>query len=120
MGIKFAPTPKPRKPRDLFKDFKNFARKLRCIVENEGSTGISHPLYANTNHDPSITHNAVATYISNTIEEISELNQMKHKKCPNNLTTAEKKAITTLRDKTDIIIKKADKSNTLVILNKAD
>ncbi|XP_069122266.1 uncharacterized protein [Argopecten irradians] len=118
-GLKFSPLPKSVKSTNaLLIDFKELARKMRCryLFGNFSSDKQIHPFYQNTNFDPKYCgNNAIENYIFATQMEISKLT--KGKQC-HNMSKTDRMALISLSMNKNIVIKKADKSNMIVIMNK--
>lgn len=116
-GLKYIPTPKTKNVKNkVMKDFLEFARKLKCKYhfstdENERL----HPFRENTGYKPSYTCQALENYIDLTQLEVSSI-QIKSN--VSNISPSERRAMYDLLNNKNIVIKKADKSNTVVIMNK--
>lgn len=72
--------------------------------------------YIKSSYRPQLANNAIETYIFQTKMEIDEFKLPKNY---NNLNNQEWHALQSLRKRPDITIKKADKNNTIVIMNTA-
>lgn len=121
-GLKFIPVPPKPKVKDLLKDFDELARKMRCtfFMENPeipDKEREMHPFRRNTNFQPPKGNHALETFLWNTREEISHL---RLQKIQPNFSKKDREAIANLRRNRNIVIKKADKNSTLVILNRTD
>ena len=120
-GVKFIPTPGIRNIRNrLMKDFNEFARKARCrdLFHDPLSNNELHPFYTKSYYEPAANHNPILeNYLHATKMEICKIHIAK---CNQNLTKEEKVSlrIQRLRENKDIVIKKADKSSTIVVQNK--
>ncbi|XP_062587335.1 uncharacterized protein LOC134248972 [Saccostrea cucullata] len=119
-GLKFVPSPVSHKVKQqVMKDFNEFARKLKCrfIFHDPDSDNDIHPFRMKSGFEPQIMNNSVQTYIDKTRLELSS---MEVRKSSDNLSTSERRALKRLKDRTDIIIKKADKNNMCVVTRKTD
>ncbi|CAG2190436.1 unnamed protein product [Mytilus edulis] len=117
-GLKFVPSPNIKNAKaNLLIDFQELARKMRCKYQfDDGSNKfIPHPFQQKTGYNPSLANNAIEDYIFATKIEIGKLNT---KKIKSNISIKEKIALSTLRNNKNIIIKKADKNSSTVILDK--
>lgn len=102
--------------RFLLKDFDEFARKLRCkFLFDTGENSKLHPFKTSTGYKPDPVCGALENYIDKTKLEISSL---PIKQFQDNLTSQERAALTSLKNNRHIVIKKADKSNTVVIMDR--
>ena len=120
-GLKFIPTPGTRNiRRNLLCDFNELARKMRCrlLFHAEKNDTKLHPLYINSNYNPGNTMNtALENYLYATKMELCKIHFHKYR---DNLTKDERSALINLRNKSSIIIKKADKSSTVVVQNRTN
>ncbi|CAG2211215.1 unnamed protein product [Mytilus edulis] len=117
-GLKFVPSPNIKNAKaNLLIDFQELARKMRCKYQfDDGSNKfIPHPFQQKTGYNPSLANNAIEDYIFATKIEIGKLNT---KKIKSKMSIKEKIALSTLRNNKNIIIKKADKNSSTVILDK--
>ena len=116
-GLKFIPTPNNKHVRkSILQDFDEFARKLRCkYLFETGSNDDLHPFRTNTGYKPGPTCSSLENYIDKTRLELSSIEIKQHR---NNLTTNEREALVSLKNNQQIVIKKADKSNTVVIMDR--
>ncbi|KAK3085251.1 hypothetical protein FSP39_000707 [Pinctada imbricata] len=116
-GLKFIPSPRVYNTRrNIMKDFLEFARKLRCKYHfHKKEEKKMHPFRVNSGFVPEKASAALESYIDKTRLELTSLYIRKYHQ---NISNEERKALTTLKQNKDIIIKKADKSNTIVILNR--
>lgn len=115
-GLKFIPSPPIKGIKcNLLKDFKSLCRKMRCRYElDDGSNTSLHPFYTHSDYQPPMANNAIENYIFQTMYE---LDNMKLHRNYSNLNKGEWQAIRSLQKRIDITIKKADKSNSIVILD---
>ena len=91
--------------------------RLRYIFHNKES--VQHPFHVKSNWEPPIQQSvALETYLEEEVKvQLPEIELIKPR---NNLPFKERKALRELRSNSEIIIKKADKGTTTVIMNKAD
>ena len=119
--MKFIQTPIPDKNRvrqKLLQDFKHFARRmrLRYIFNNKDSE--QHPFHVKSNWEPPVQPSvALETYLEEIKVQLAEIEITKPR---NNLPYQERIALKDLKSNTEIVIKKADKGSTTVIMNKQD
>jgi hypothetical protein len=117
-GMKFIPTPSTKVAKnDLLKDFDELARKMRCKFNFQMKCDEIHPFYTKSGYEPPKMIGALETYIDKTKLELSSI---QIKKCSHNLSQLERRALNQLRYRNDIVIKKADKNNICVVMNKRD
>ncbi|XP_062592673.1 uncharacterized protein LOC134254146 [Saccostrea cucullata] len=116
-GLKFIPTPQKRSIKKvILNDFDEFARKLRCKYHyDKGENSPIHPFRKPTGHKPPLACNTLEQYIDKTKLELSSI---PIRKIHNNTSKLEREALNSLRNNNNIVIKKADKSNTIVIMDK--
>lgn len=114
-GLKFIPTPSTDRLRtNILRDFNGLCRKMRCKFElDNGNYKPLHPFYVKSVYTPQFANNAIETYIFQTKMEIDNLKFSTHY---SNLSKNEWNALKSLRKRADIVIKKADKNNNIVIL----
>ena len=116
-GFKFIQTTvleENRIRQQLLLDFKPFARRmrLRYIFHNKDSE--QHPFHVKSNWQQSVT---LETYLEEVTEQLAEIELIRPR---NNLDFKERAALRELKSNSEIIIKKADKGMTTVIMNKTD
>lgn len=120
-GLKFIPSPKPNKiKQQILNDFKEFERKLRCRVlfNNNKHDHNIHPFYTKSYYDPGFSNNPVIeSYLFATKMALSKMQLSPFR---DNISMNERLALETLRNNKNIVIKKADKSTTIVIQNKSN
>lgn len=117
-GLKFIPTPKTKNAKNqIMLSFNEFARKLRCKYHFGGQekTNNLHPFRIKSGFEPDRGCENLEKYIELTKLELSSI-QMRQ--THDNLSLRERHAIKQLKSLKDVVIKKADKSNTIVILDK--
>ena len=104
--------------RQLLRDFEDFARRMRLQYMYHGKENERHPFYTKSDWKPPIQRSvALETYL----EEVKiSLTEVKLTKPKNNLSPAERAALSTLRRDNEINLKKADKGTTTVVMNKQD
>ena len=134
-GLKFCPKPKHHNEIQLRIDVFEFTRKLRLKEffgakeeedsDSENDTEVSNDAYQkfpkkskSTFIPPSGRDSTLDFYIEAITHEI--LHNNKRYKYRSNLSTEEQNALTSLRQDRNIVIKKADKSSTIVIMNRED
>ena len=116
-GLKFIPSPYQKNTKKtLMKSFNEFARKLRCRYHfHEDIESKLHPFRVKSGFTPGYTCNALEQYIEFTKLELTSIQV---RQIDDNLSPNERLAMKALKGNNDIVIKKADKSNTIVILDK--
>ena len=102
----------------MLKDFKDFARRMRLQFIYHGEDNNIHPFYVKSNWEPPVQKSvALESYL----EEIkTQLAQIPITKPKHNLPLNERKAITELKNNSEINIKRADKDTTTVIMHKQE
>ena len=119
-GLKFIPTPNTKNAKNqLMRSFNEFARKLRCKYHfsHKTETYEMHPFRLKSGITPNSTCENLEKYIDLTKLELSSIQL---RKTHDNLSMRERQAIQKLKNMKDVVIKKADKSNTIVILDKEE
>ena len=116
-GLKFVPTPCNKNAlKMVMESFNEFARKLRCKhYFSESKNSEIHPFRLKSGFSPEPTSPVLEQYIELTKLEISSIELSRS--C-NNISHEERKSLKDMKNLSDIIITKADKSNTIVILDK--
>ncbi|XP_062579196.1 uncharacterized protein LOC134241129 [Saccostrea cucullata] len=116
-GLKFIPTPKQKNvKRCILKDFDEFARKLRCKYHfDNGADSKIHPFRTSSGFQPPYTCSLLEEYIDKTKLELSSITT---KTFQDNLTHSERNALSSLKKNLNVVIEKADKSNTTVIMDR--
>ena len=121
-GLKFVPTPRMTLNK-VMRDFEQTQRKMRLRVMFNEINGCNEnkpmPTFKRKSTFTPITTN------SNTLENYlfstkMELSNLKIDNKTHNMTKQENNCLRQLKDKKDIVIRKADKGNSIVILNKQD
>lgn len=117
-GLKFIPTPSRKKAKiSLINNFDEFARKMQCKYMFSDTESTMHPFRMKSGFQPNETNHALQTYIDKTKLELSSIEVQKFS---DNVQKMEREAIKSLRNNGEIVIKKADKNNMCVIMNKSD
>jgi len=124
-GLKFIPTTVTTESnirRELLKDFDLFARRMRLQYIYYGNEREPHPFHVKSDWNPPVQPSvALGTFLEEVKLELAEIQFKKPKPKPKpkpNLTPGELQALKQLsRDKT-IILKKADKGTTSVMMSK--
>ena len=120
-GLKFIPTPTVKENavrKELLLDFKQFARRMRLRYIFHNRDKEQHPFHVKSDWEPPVQPSvALETYLEEVKGQLAEIALFKAR---NNLPSEERKAIKDLRSNSDIVIKKADKGTTTVIMNTKD
>ncbi|CAC5418168.1 unnamed protein product [Mytilus coruscus] len=87
------------------------------LVYSVGDIFKRHPFLTKSGYEPELANNAIETYIFKTKFEIDNFTIQK---AHDNLTTLNRKAISSLKRNKKIVIRKADKNNTTVIWDKTE
>lgn len=120
-GLNFIQTPvleENRIRQQLLLDFKQFARRMRIRYIFHNKESEQHPFHVKSNWEPPVQQSvALETYLEEVKVQLAEIELIKPR---NNLPFKERKALRELRSNSEIIIKKADKGTTTVIMNKTD
>lgn len=116
-GLKFIPTPhKKNLKKVILNDFDEFARKLRCkYYYDKGDNSRMHTFRKPSSYKPPLTCHALKQYIDKTKLELSSI---PIRTIRNDTSKLEREALTSLKNNSNIVVKKADKSNTMVIMDK--
>ena len=118
-GMKFIPTPCNKYAKvELMRDVNEYIRKLRCrfnYYKNEKE--VLHPLYTQTGHVSPKGNAALENYITDLKLIISQI-EINHNNTTNNMSIEERKALKDLSNNEEILITKADKNNTTVVIDK--
>ncbi|CAG2210454.1 unnamed protein product [Mytilus edulis] len=95
-GLKYIPSPSTKFAKSsIASDFNEFARKLRCKYHfDKGDIFKRHPFLTKSGYKPELANNAIETYIFKTKVEIDNITI---NKAHDNLTTLERKAISSLK-----------------------
>ena len=120
-GLKFIPTPVTRENiirRQLLNDFSHFARRMRLQYIFHGSNKEPHPFHVKSHWNPPVQPSvALETFL----EEVKfELANIKLNRPKDNLSQGERYALKELSRDKSIVLKKADKGTTTVIMNRTD
>ena len=90
--------------------------RLKYIYHKENKE--PHPFHVKSDWNPPVQKSvALESYLESVKIQLAEIKPIKPK---NNLSHNEYKALTELKKNTDIVLKKADKGTTTVIMNKCD
>ena len=117
-GLKFVPTPSTKFAKNyLLKDFNELARKMRCKLAFSNKKEDIHPFRTKSGFEPPKSNGTLETFID---KVKLELTSMEIQKFNDNLSKKERRALNELRKRKDIVIKKADKNNICVVMNKND
>ena len=121
-GLKFIPTHVTNESHiraQLLNDFKAFARQMRLQYIFYGQDKEPHSFHVKSNWEPPVQPSVT---LESYLEEVkTELAEVKISKAKNNLPPInERQALKELKQNINIIIKKAEKGTTTVIMNKQD
>ena len=118
-GLKFVPTPITNETalrKQLFTDFKDFARKMRLQFIYHGKDKNIHPFCVKSNWEPPVQQSVT---LESYVKEIKiQIAHTPINKAIPNLPLNERKVITELKNNSEINVKKADKGAATVIMNK--
>ena len=127
-GLSFCPTPRRADKDEILDDLESYFRRLRLkefFLDNEehSDDDDAQPRFRplSTWMPPKGGDAALETYIRKfraDVKQQLEVNQLK--RCTDNLTSAERIALRGLRQRTDVVIKPADKGSAVVVLSKED
>ncbi|CAC5386578.1 unnamed protein product [Mytilus coruscus] len=118
-GLKCIPSPDVKYIKQkLLLDFDELGRKMRCKYHfsDKSNTDSNHPFRVKSGFKPALANNTIENYLFATKMEICRL---KINKVRYNLSKHERAALKTLRSNNNIIIKKADKNSSTVVLDKS-
>ena len=118
-GMKFIPTPCNKYAKvELMRDVNEYIRKLRCRFNyHKNEKEVLHPLYTQTGHVSPKGNAALENYITDLKLIISQI-EINHNNTTNNMSIEERKALKDLSNNEEILITKADKNNTTVVIDK--
>ena len=120
-GLKFIPVPATRENlirHQLLADFNQFARRMRLQYIFYGQEKEPHPFHVKSDWDPPVQPSvALETFLEEVRYELTTINIEKPK---DNLSHGERCALKELSRDKNIILKKADKGTTTVIMNRED
>ena len=124
-GLGFCPTPTRLDTFEVKRDLTQFTRRLRLKEyfyniddEDEEDRGYV-PLRRSSKWTPPVNRDvALETYIKGITQDIDEELRRRPKFCHHNLTKDQRKALVSLRSRTDIVIKKADKGSATVVMSR--
>ena len=120
-GLKFIQTTvleENRIRQQLLLDFKQFARRMRLRYSFHKKESEQHPFHVKSNWEPPVQQSVtLETYLEEVREQLAEIELIKPR---NNLAFKERTVLRELKSNSEIIIKKADKGTTTVIMNKTD
>ena len=118
-GLKFVPTPITNETalrKQLFTDFKDFARKMRLQFIYHGKDKNIHPFYVKSNWEPPVEQSVT---LESYLKEFKiQIALTPITKAIPNLPLNERIVITELKNNSEINVKKADKGAATVIMNK--
>ena len=118
-GLKFIPTPVMKENqirRRLLSDFNQFARRMRLQYIYHDQNTEQHPFHVKSSWIPPIQRSvALETYLEEVKIKLAETPLVKPK---NNLPPGEQRALKELINNKEIILKKADKGTTTVVMNR--
>ena len=120
-GLNFIPAKPIFNKTDTVKDIEAFSRKIKLRAHFDADAPVRSDIekkfhLTNKSWEPSNTHHTVSTFLEKFKKEaIAELNKAKPNSAQN-LTTKEQEALECLKERSDIIISKADKGGATVIM----
>ena len=120
-GLKFIPTPATKENLircQLLLDFNQFARRMRLQHIFYGKESETHPFHVKSDWEPPVQPSvALETFLKEVKLELAEIKLDRPK---DNLSFGERKALRELSCDKSIILKKADKGSTTVIMSRED
>ena len=120
-GLKFVPTPVTREDiirHQLLNDFSQFARRVRLKYIFHGNDKEPYPFDVKSDWDPPVQPSVV---LETFLEEVKfDLANIKLNRQKDNLSLGERSALKELSHDKNIVLKKADKGTTTVIMNRKD
>ena len=119
-GPKFVPTPTKPDLMELEKDLKVFVRSLKLkeyfhYLNSEADDSIIAP---KSDFNPNVRSPALQNVCESLIHTAENLHTLDTEYRRDNLTPGERRALNDLKSDPSVVIKKADKGNVLVVLNK--
>ena len=117
-GLKFIPFPGQPQKQALIASLKEMGRKINCRTKFGDDNSPTHPLYTNTGFDPGPVDPTTDAYLDETRINLEEMNIPQASS--QQLTNEERKALINLKNLDHIVILKADKNSTIVVMDKDD
>ena len=117
-GLKFIPNPSIKYAKqELLRDWNNLERKMRLKFNfaNKEDKYKFHPFLQKSDYTPEFGNSALENFLFQAKADIERMPILKQNK---NLTKDQKQALELLKRNKDIIIKKADKNSTTVLMDK--
>ena len=127
-GLSFCPIPRRADKDEILDDLERYFRRLRLkefFLDNEEQSDDDdtqpHFRPPSTWMPPKGGDAALETYIRKFRADVKQqLDVNQPKRCTDNLTSAQRIALHRLRQRTDVVIKPADKGSAVVVLSKED
>ena len=126
-GLSFCPSPRHIRKEEILDDLEKYFRRLRLkeffLEEEEEEDSDANSLFRppSTWMPPKRRDAALETYIKKTRTDVErQLDNLQAKRCKDNLPPEERSALKSLRQRTDLVIKPADKGSAVVVLSKED
>ena len=119
-GLTFIPQTYATGNKQLLKDFDEFERRLRIQYLYHDSPNRIHDPFRLKSSRPYFNsgNKILETYINNTRSQLYQLHSTRPTR--DNLSPSERRALASLRKRTDVIIKKADKGNCVTVEDTQD
>ena len=122
-GLSFIPKPKKLDLKELLRDVDDFIYKIRMRYMLRGKPMAPRPSFVRKKVNPTLLtchHARLDGILDHLKETIGELGSSYSQAQWDNLTRAERRAITELKDNPELVINKADKGSTVVIRDRSD
>ena len=122
-GLSFVPTASTINEFELLNDLHNLGRKMHLQAFFHGKPSTDKTPFKNPSSwtpDSSKTSSSIDNYIKAVYNDIKATVSKPNSTSPGNLLKHEKEALRSLKSRTDIIIRPADKGGGIVVLNTSD
>jgi hypothetical protein len=117
-GIKFVPSRSHTDKNALIHSLYEMGRKMQLTAKYGQGEGTMHPLYTPSGYNPGPVELNIEEYLEQTRQEIE--NNLSTTISLPNLTKKETEAIKMIRERKNIVISKADKNSTIIVVDEDD
>jgi hypothetical protein len=122
-GLKFVPTPHRPEIDDILKDWRDLTKRMRYrYIYADKQKKMKAPFFKTSNSYPGPTESlGLENFLCQTRLDIERIfNKQNLRRPKQNISKKEREAIQSLKNNREIVIRKSDKSNTTVLLDKED
>ena len=127
LGLTYCPTPTEASNGEALLGTEQFFRKLRIAhffhgkQNNQNKFDYARKLQIKSDWSPPTTDPTIETFCKTVRKEaLKQINCRKRKNTPKNITPGQLTCLNTLKSNRDLVIKKADKGNAIVLMNTVD